>query len=78
MLSADTLQLIDGASAVPVNATAIEEMSIALYHIIRSHPNAGHLLNAIGFCLFTTPSTFRSPIGGYDESEALSLPRGLK
>jgi hypothetical protein len=50
-----------------------------LYQLVIAHPNAAHLLNAIGFCLFSTPATFRNPLGGYDGSQVtpLTLPCSL-
>jgi hypothetical protein len=37
----------------------------SLYRLVRHAPNVAHVLNSYGFCLFTTPATYRDPRGGF-------------
>lgn len=47
-----------------------EKLGAALHRIVRSDPNAASVILGIGFCLQTTPATYRHPSGGYEGNDS--------
>lgn len=43
----------------------VNDLDRTLLGLVRSSPNAAHLINAYGFCLRGSPNTYRDPSGGF-------------
>ena len=67
-------RLLPGAAAAEQAAA----LGVALHALVRSEPNAAHLLNAYGFCLTTSPITYRDKSGGFAADGKQVVPKGMK
>ncbi len=56
----------------------VPQLGEALHALIRSSPNAAHLLNAYGFCLATSPETYRHKSGGFAADGKQIVGKGMK
>jgi hypothetical protein len=55
-----------------------DKLGRALHGLVRSEPNAAHLLNSYGFCLATSPITYRDKSGGFAADGKQVVPTGMK
>ncbi len=62
----------------PEEAELGEQLGRALHGLVRSEPNAAHLLNSYGFCLATSPITYRDKSGGFAADGKQLVAKGMK
>ncbi len=75
VLSLPTRELL---SLLHCSERGVETLDENLGRLVRSSPNAAHLIAAHGFCLFTSPSTFRDRSGGYRGDGTNLVSQGFK
>ena len=79
LLSSESKSILaELAADASSSESEVRKMNDALVAIVRSSANAAHLLNSVGFCLMTTPSTFREPSGGFAGDGKQQEGRGMK